>query len=430
MLKKKIVQAKNKIVVKAQQVAPKVSKAAKRRARAAAKQAVSSVLNRGLQAFIGAGDYVAMESPNTNSLINPTVLTTVPQMSNKGRRGVRVVESEFVGDILSGPTLVAGSTAFNNTVYTLNPQNSVLFPWLSSMAPLFDQWEPNGIILRFKSTSSEFNGVSQGLGVVVGAADYDAADASYSSKVEMENADYSVSCKASESFLMGIECDPSERPTRVLFTGLPSHAQTPANLHDLCRVQIATQGMSAAGVTIGELWIDYDITFYKKQLSPISPILPYVNRWCTFTTAAAVPADENMLYPYAEWDREFGLLPCVIGNGVFGPYIEFPASVTASGETRFLLTYSIHATTPVDGLSAVIDEAISGVSFNGLDTHAVVSWFAVADGIFNTSASFTPDGTSDQQLYLLDFPALATPGTFAGTRRITITQIDDSADYS
>jgi hypothetical protein len=38
-------------------------------------------------------------------------------------------------------------------------------------------------------------------------------------------------------------------------------------MYDLGNFQLATQGVSAAGVTLGELWVSYDITFYKKQLT-------------------------------------------------------------------------------------------------------------------------------------------------------------------
>jgi len=81
----------------------------------------------------------------------------------------------------------------------------------------------------------------------------------------MENADFANSVKSAECMLHGIECDPSERITKLLFTQ-PTAAGDNINLYNLGNFQLATQGMSVSGVNVGELWVSYDITFYKKQL--------------------------------------------------------------------------------------------------------------------------------------------------------------------
>lgn len=214
--------------------------------------------------LFGKGDYVL----HTNSLIGaygqPPAGPAPPEFFRSGRRGTRVVEREYIGDIVSG-TLSGGSTVFSNTSYSINPADPVTFPWLSQLASQFEQWEPNGIVFEYRSTSSEYNGTSQSLGVVILATDYDALDPQYSSKAEMENADYSMSVKAASSAVHGIECDPRERPTPILICGAGATGSD-RRFHDLGTFQVATQGMSAAGVTLGELWVSYDITFYKKQL--------------------------------------------------------------------------------------------------------------------------------------------------------------------
>jgi len=241
-----------------------------------AKRVAKVALSAAARRFFGTGDYVANDMPVCNSLVNPTSAYATAEFTNRGRRGVRVVESECLGDIKSG-ALVGGSTVFTNQTFALNPANSNLFPWLSTIANSFDEYEPLGIIVRFKSTSSEFNGVSQALGTVILAADYDVADPPYSSKVEMENSDYAISSKSSSSMAMGIECDPKERATKLLFTG-PVDPGESSKFYNLCNVQVATQGMSAADVTLGEIWIDYEFVFYKKQMPPATIIPPPVPR--------------------------------------------------------------------------------------------------------------------------------------------------------
>nr|UJQ92872.1 MAG: putative capsid protein [Narnaviridae sp.] len=214
--------------------------------------------------LFGKGDYAL----RTNSLISsygmPSAGPSPPSFYKDGKRSVRIVEREYIGEVLSG-TLSGGSTVFTNSSFRINPGDTATFPWLSQVANQFEQWEPNGIVFEFRSTSSEFNGTTQSLGVVVLATDYDARDAPYGTKSEMENSDYAMSVKAASSAVHGVECDPSERPTRLLFTGSPD-SLSDLRLHDLGTFQIATQGMSAATVTLGELWVSYDITFYKKQI--------------------------------------------------------------------------------------------------------------------------------------------------------------------
>jgi hypothetical protein len=81
----------------------------------------------------------------------------------------------------------------------------------------------------------------------------------------MENSAYAISAKASSNILHALECDPAERPTKLLYTATSAVA-TRAQLADLGNFQLATQGMSAEGVTLGELHVVYDIEFFKKQM--------------------------------------------------------------------------------------------------------------------------------------------------------------------
>lgn len=218
---------------------------------------------KGLASLFGMGDYTV----TSNSLMQMGKLSAneVPQFSKDGKRGIRVTEREYIGDVYSGGTLVSGSTSFSINNFTLNPGDKRTFPWLHHVARGFEQWEPLGIVFEFVSTSSEFNGVSQALGTVIMATDYDTADPIYATKIEMENAGYANSTKPSHTAMHGIECEPSERATRLLHCGVPNPGEE--KFYDLGRFSIATQGCSAVNQNLGELWISYDLVFYKKQLA-------------------------------------------------------------------------------------------------------------------------------------------------------------------
>jgi hypothetical protein len=211
-----------------------------------------------LSKYFGHGDYKV----KSNSLMGEGK-TMVPKFD--GKRGTRIQEREFLGDIVSGLTLTAGATDFTSRTFSLNPSDLATFPWLSQVANLYDQWEPHGIVFQFVSTSSEFNGTSQALGAIVMATDYDPFDPAYATKQEMENSDYACSAKPSLGLNHGVECDPAERPTPVLYTSTENGA--PLTSTSLGNFQVATKGCSTVGTVLGELWISYDITFYKKQMS-------------------------------------------------------------------------------------------------------------------------------------------------------------------
>jgi hypothetical protein len=183
----------------------------------------------------------------------------VPKFFNQ-TNSVRIREREYLGDIVASAT----QGLFQNQVYPLTPQNSQTFPWLSQIAILYEQWYPHGLVFEFVSTSSEYNGSSQALGTVVMATDYNAADAPYNSKYQMENEDYSNSTKPSCSAVHGIECDPKQRPLEMMYTNQSTATQV--QFTTLGNFQLATNGTSTASTVLGELWVSYDISFFKKSI--------------------------------------------------------------------------------------------------------------------------------------------------------------------
>jgi hypothetical protein len=219
----------------------------------------ANLLGGGISRLFGKGDYEVRANSLVSSYGGPTAGPAPPAMFRGPRHGTRVVEREYIGSI-------TGNTTFTNTSFRINPADSDTFPWLSRVATGFEQWEPNGIVFEFRSTSSVYNGASQALGVVVMATDYDPTDPPFASRSEMANADYSNTFKSSEQGIHGVECEVASRPTRLLYTSAPTPTGADARFADLGNFQIATDGLAAPAV-IGELWVAYDITFYKKSLS-------------------------------------------------------------------------------------------------------------------------------------------------------------------
>jgi hypothetical protein len=288
-----------------------------------------------LNRVIGKGDYTVQG----NSLMkgNLTKSSQIPFFTPDGKRGLRVTEREYLGDIRSGQ-IVGGSTAFTNTSYSINPGLASTFPWLSALANNFDQWQPNGIIFEFRSTSSTFNGTSQALGTVIMATEYDVVDPQFATKVEMENSDYAMSCAASESLIHAVECTPKERQRQLYSI---RNGNVPSNdiqrNYDLGNFQIATQGMSVSDVNLGELWVSYDITFYKKQLfsSQGNQIL-----WATLDSGGAAVSNTSWFGGQAFQ----GNLVKAYGQGVNSVVIDFNKLIVGSTFSIFVRAFSTSGT--------------------------------------------------------------------------------------
>lgn len=226
-------------------------------------------VGRFIGSALGRGDYVV--SANSLGRSSRNLGAQVPRFGSNDESTI-IEHREYIGDLVSSAT----PGLFQIKKYTFNPANSELFPWLSTIARNYEQYEPLGAIVAFKSTSSDFNATGQALGTVIIASDYDVYDANYSNKVEMENSTFAVSCKSSESMLHPIECDPKLRATKLLYNGDPQTASD-GRFHNLCNIQVATVGISAASVNLGELWITYRIRLHKPQINTLDNRNLYIN---------------------------------------------------------------------------------------------------------------------------------------------------------
>lgn len=182
--------------------------------------------------------------------------------------------------------------------WILNPGNADTFPWLSAIANQFEEYEFNGLLFHFRSTSTDAiasNTLNLQLGVVIGATDYNALHPVFSSKQQMDNYEWTISGKPSLSWDYPVECKRSKNVLGKLYVtnNLASPPpQTPdPRLYHLGLFQLATQGFqSQSAVTIGELWVTYDVTLSKPCLtagiSPTPGFSPAVTHlWNTSSTS-------------------------------------------------------------------------------------------------------------------------------------------------
>jgi len=180
--------------------------------------------------------------------------------SSFGDDTIRVRKREYITDINA-------TSAFTNNFFAVNPGLSETFPWLSSIANNFEQYRWNGLVFQFVSTSSDAiaSTTDLGLGQVVLAADYNAADEAYENMPQMLNTMFSNSSKPSENIMMAIECAPQDQAQKLYYVRSGDNPSgTDIRMYDMLSFQIATQNMPDNYTGMGQLWVSYDITLCKS----------------------------------------------------------------------------------------------------------------------------------------------------------------------
>lgn len=204
----------------------------------------------------GMGDY----SVSGNTLLTDNAPALFGAGSGIGG-GLRVCHREYIKDIY-------GSIDFDVEYFSINPSNSTLFPWLSQISANFDQYKFHGLIFEFNSTSADaLNSTNTALGTLIMSTDYDVYDQPFSSKQQMNQNMFTCSGPPSNNMMHPIECNPSQNPTKLMYlSGGHSGQDMDQRFVDLGRFHIAKVGMQAAA-NVGELWVTYDVEFFKPHPS-------------------------------------------------------------------------------------------------------------------------------------------------------------------
>jgi hypothetical protein len=186
----------------------------------------------------------------------------VPQFV-RNEHSVRVKHREFIRDLVV-PT---NPLEFNLQDEVINPANRNLFPWLNQMAKQYSQYKIHGMVFTYKTMSSDY-AASGPLGTIFMATNYNALDRPFASKIELENSEFAVSTKPSQSLIHAIECDPKVSGVDILYVRDPTYdvsgETSDRRFYDYGRFQVGTQGLpGTTGHTLGELWVSYDIELIK-----------------------------------------------------------------------------------------------------------------------------------------------------------------------
>lgn len=270
--------------------------------------------------IFGSGDYVSSPGVKENTILAPQI----PSFRS-GKTQCRINHREFLGDLYSSPT----ANTFDIQSFPINPGLNSTLPWLSQVCgATFQQYRINGMVFEFRSMSSDaLNSTNTALGCVTMATDYDSADSPFTSKQQMENTEFGVSCKPSSNMIHAIECAPRlTTATELYIRAVDNPANTDIRLYDWGKFYVATSGCQGTSVNLGELWVSYDITLIKSIEQPPGYLIPV-----TYIETTPIGGSYNT-NPYGNVTYQTNQIGVEIAN----PYIKFPVGLPHGS------TYVVH----------------------------------------------------------------------------------------
>jgi len=248
---------------------------------------------------------------------------------------VRVKHREYIADVVGSSS--SNGAPYNVTQYAINPGLISQFPWLANMANLFESYKFNSLCFEFRTSSSTAT-----VGKIILSIDWDAADAAPGSKQAQLQERTVADDAVWENF--NLVCDQQD----LLKFGVQRYMRSgalPSNLdiktYDIGNLWVATQGLSTASLTIGELYVCYDVELITPQQAQINTL---------FQDIAGVSPTTTSLLGTQTQTANSANIASVAGE-----------VVTFNQAGNYLMTYEANASTsitftanPVGSLGAVI----------------------------------------------------------------------------
>jgi hypothetical protein len=343
---------------------------------------VGRFLGSGIGSIMGSGDYqVTGPTPGYNVLSGQ-----IPKFSTTSATNI-ISHREYLGDI-------NGTAAFNLLQYPLNPGVATTFPWLSTIAPSYQQYRFHSVVFEFRSLITDF--VTAGApGVVIMSTNYNSDAPVYTTKVQMENTEFAVSTKPTINLMHMVECAPSQTSIEQLYVrNGPVPTGQDLRLYDLGLFQLATSNNPVQD--LGELYVTYVVEFFKPIIGASSP--NFEGRLIGVGATSAAPFGVTSTTSSGYLNVVFSGTTATITNAVPGQvylvdYTTVGGAVATtafsiactSGGTSFSLFNAGTASlvTAPTGSSSVSGNTLSNYSFSASSPTVVLTWSAGVIGTAN-----------------------------------------------
>lgn len=195
----------------------------------------------------------------------------VPSMHSNGSR-FNVKHRECLATILQDPVDPAhpAITLLPALDQQLCPTNAAAFPWLSSIAKLFEQYQWKGVMVEYVPVVDS-GSTSVSMGTVAMFCEYNPASTTNPTTAQVcLNQMWAQGARSSDRITMPIEVAPNGTPIPVNWTTQVANADQ--RLSSLGRLFVGCEGCplpTAAlpnPIVLGRIWITYDIDLLKPQL--------------------------------------------------------------------------------------------------------------------------------------------------------------------
>ena len=326
----------------------------------------------------------------TNNLIKSKMLNGVPQFSSsKDETGALTIRHrEYVTDIN------ATNALFEIRKFALNPGMASTFPWLSQIAASYDEYDMNGLIFTFVSTSQSSNTSNNSLGTVIMCTNYNASAVTFPNKVQMMEYDSAQSARQDRNQSHGVECDPKKSSG---FEILYVRQETPPagqdiKTYDLGNFQLATSSVMGSGATgttypvqVGELWVTYNVTLRKPKLS-LGVLMDSAKRGANLLAASNQIIFHNMVMSptrslYGFMDQTGNTIKYTFPTGTVGNF-RISITVNCSQAITFTPNYS--------GTNCIINNANTMNAPFTYSTNALGLIIGMMDVIVDGSTNIIP----------------------------------------
>jgi len=222
----------------------------------AAGSTIGQSLGSTISDWLGFGDYQV----SSNSVLSGNI-----PMMHRTSSSTIIRHCEYIGDITSAGT----ASAFTVQPFTINPGNPVTFPWLSSIAGSYQEFNFKGLVFHYKSSTSTSiaNSTNTTIGNIFMCTQYNSVSPAPLNKTEMLNEYFSSDAKVSENFAHPIECNPRENPFPVQYVSTGTVNDPPSNplMYNVGNLYVGSQGVQGTGVKLGELWCTYEVELLKPH---------------------------------------------------------------------------------------------------------------------------------------------------------------------
>ena len=340
----------------------------------------------------------------TNNLIKSKMLNGVPQFSSsKDETGALTIRHrEYVTDIN------ATNALFEIRKFALNPGLASTFPWLSQIAASYDEYDMNGLIFTFVSTSQSSNTSNNSLGTVIMCTNYNASAGTFPNKVQMMEYDSAQSARQDRNQSHGIECDPKKSSGfEILYVrnDVPPLGQD-IKAYDIGNFQLATSSVMGSGATgtaypvqVGELWVTYNVTLRKPKLAASSLLMDSGKRGTNIAAGGNAIIFTNMTLSPAR--NLYGVIDTT-GNLV--KYF-FPPGTIGNFRVNMTINYNAFATLNTNVV-------VQNCSLNSNNTNGwAVTYSAGAGGLLMIAFDVIVDGSSNVLSPFVSLGSVSSSGT-------------------